>query len=333
MTTAPLLTLIVPAYQAVEHLSRTLDLYLKNAFSEIEVLIINDGSTDQTGEVAERIASQSLTTMRVIHQDNLGHGGAINTGVQNAQGTFVKVVDADDTLHEAGVRVLLETLKTNPADLVLSPYETIDQSTGERHTYQMQGLKAGECYTYDQYLALGNAVPAMHSITYRRKLLIDAQVTLRTHAYYVDMLWNIYPMRSVQSISYSPEPCYQYKIGQANQSVSSARYIANRHMHEQVISDLIDYLQVYSDYLTQTQFSAIDQQINRLIAVQVNIYLSMTNYRLSHQEYQQFIKGLRVAAPQLAEQSYGRKATLLRRYPWLYPVIYAGHQLFNQEVT
>ena len=91
------LTFVVPAYNMTEYLERcVMSLIAAKRNDDIEVLIVDDGSSDGTLEMAQKFEARYPGIVRAIHQENKGHGGAVNTGIAAASGMYVKVVDADD---------------------------------------------------------------------------------------------------------------------------------------------------------------------------------------------------------------------------------------------
>ncbi|MEO2438342.1 glycosyltransferase family 2 protein, partial [Bifidobacterium catenulatum] len=91
------LTFVVPAYNMTEYLERcVMSLIAAKRNDDIEVLIVDDGSSDGTLEMAQKFEARYPGIVRAIHQENRGHGGAVNTGIAAANGMYVKVVDADD---------------------------------------------------------------------------------------------------------------------------------------------------------------------------------------------------------------------------------------------
>ena len=90
-----LLTVAVPCYNSQEYMHYSIQTLLAGG-EEVEILIINDGSKDDTARIADQYAAAYPTIIRAIHQENKGHGGAVNTGMANATGKYFKVVDSDD---------------------------------------------------------------------------------------------------------------------------------------------------------------------------------------------------------------------------------------------
>ena len=96
-----LLTVTVPAYNADRWLEYNLDsLLLPSCLDMLEVLVVDDGSVDRTGEIADSYAARCPDTVRVIHKENGGHGSGVNTGIKEARGRYFKVVDADDWVDQ-----------------------------------------------------------------------------------------------------------------------------------------------------------------------------------------------------------------------------------------
>ena len=92
-----LLTVVIPAYNTENYLEQCLNSLLQTKYrKETEIIVVDDGSTDSTGKIADRIAQQYPDIMNVIHKENGGHGSTINVGIQRAKGTYFKVLDSDD---------------------------------------------------------------------------------------------------------------------------------------------------------------------------------------------------------------------------------------------
>ena len=124
--TKPLITFAIPSYNSEEYLHIALDSLLGHE-EEIEVLVIDDGSKDQTLKIAETYA-EKYPNIIPIHQENKGHGGAINTAVEHAKGLYFKVLDSDDWVNKDALSALLEDIKTLYIDDIC-----VDESARGQH--------------------------------------------------------------------------------------------------------------------------------------------------------------------------------------------------------
>ena len=94
------ITFTIPCYNSAEYMDRCIE-SVAAVGDDIEIIIVDDGSTkDNTAEIADSWAARYPDKIVAIHQENKGHGGAVNTGLANARGTYFKVVDSDDWLDD-----------------------------------------------------------------------------------------------------------------------------------------------------------------------------------------------------------------------------------------
>ena len=116
-----LLTLIVPCYNSAEYLNRCVDSLLPGG-DRVQIILVDDGSTDETGQMLDDYQAKNLNLdLEVVHQENAGHGGAINNGLRLAKGKYVKIVDSDDWLDQEAYKEVLDYLESNPeVDLFLA---------------------------------------------------------------------------------------------------------------------------------------------------------------------------------------------------------------------
>ncbi|MDE0573603.1 glycosyltransferase family 2 protein [Demequina sp. B12] len=222
------LSVVVPAYQAAGWLERCVDSLLVGA-EDLEILIVNDGSRDETGEMADRYAAQHPGIIRAIHKPNGGHGSTINVGIDEAQGTYLKVVDSDDWVDQGALVALLETLRgfasqADAVDLVFSNF-----------VYEKVGRKYKRAVRYHNVLPLGRVFGwedvgkfrasqylMMHSLVYRTEVLRECGLRLPEHTFYVDNLYVYVPLQHVKSMYYLDVDLYRYFIGRPDQSVNEA---------------------------------------------------------------------------------------------------------------
>ena len=105
-----LLTIAVPCYNSQDYMEKCVESLVVGG-EEVEILIVNDGSADNTAEIADRLEERYPGIVRAIHQPNKGHGGAVNTGLENASGLYFKVVDSDDKVKASAFKSILDKLR------------------------------------------------------------------------------------------------------------------------------------------------------------------------------------------------------------------------------
>lgn len=220
----PLLTIVVPAYNAEAYLVRALSGL--DAVEGVEVVIVDDGSTDLTGAIADEWAGRHPEQVRVVHQENRGHGGAVNAGLAAARGLFLKVLDADDWLDVPSLRTLiaqLAALEVQGARVDAVFTDFVHERVGK--TPKVARFDAvfptDRVFTWAETEEFGRRnVLMMHAIVYRTQLLRDSGLELPENTFYVDNLFVMTPLALVRRMRYLPIPLYRYFIGRADQSVA-----------------------------------------------------------------------------------------------------------------
>ena len=127
------LTIAVPMYRVETYIDECLaSLAIPEAEEDLEVLIVNDGSTDSSRARAARYEARWPGVFRIVDKENGGHGSAVNRGVREASGRYFKVVDGDDYVDRDGLLRLITFLKKCGADMVLTNYSWVDDRTGRQ---------------------------------------------------------------------------------------------------------------------------------------------------------------------------------------------------------
>lgn len=220
----PLLSIVVPAYNAESYLGRALDEL--GDVAGVEIVIVDDGSTDRTGILADTWSARYPDRMRVVHQANRGHGGAINAGLAHATGTFVKVLDADDWLDIPALRALVRVLAASEAadeglDAVFTDFVHERVGKSARLARFDSVFPEGRVFAWaDTDRFARRQVLMMHAIVYRAELLRRVALQLPEHTFYVDNLFVVQPLAHVRRMRYVAVPLYRYYIGRAGQSVA-----------------------------------------------------------------------------------------------------------------
>lgn len=222
-----LLSIAIPCYNSEDYMRNCIESLLPGG-DEVEILIIDDGSDkDGTAEIADEYERRYPGICRAIHQENGGHGAAVNTGLRSADGIYFKVVDSDDWVDGEAYRAVLQTLRR-----FVYGHQTLDMLISN-FVYEKQGAKRKKVMNYrtalpkDQLFTwndvkvfvLGQYI-LMHSVIYRTELLRDCGLELPMHTFYVDNIFVYQPLPHVNTMYYLDMNFYRYYIGRKDQSVN-----------------------------------------------------------------------------------------------------------------
>ena len=234
------LSIAIPCFNSAEYMRKCIDSLLVGK-DDVEILIVNDGSNkDDTAKIADEYEKKYPTICKAIHKENGGHGDAVMYGLRAATGEFFKVVDSDDYLDKKSFLEVLNKLKEFIRDK-----ENIDMLLCN-FVYDKVGVKKKKVMTYKRNLPVNKKFEwedirpfhtgqyiLMHSVIYRRELLIENSLDLPKHTFYVDNIFVYQPLKAVKDIYYMDVNLYRYYIGREDQSVN-----------EQVMKYLISYLEI-----------------------------------------------------------------------------------------
>ena len=207
----------------------------------VEIIIIDDGSTDRTGAIADAYAEKYPDIVRVIHQENGGHGEGINQGMRHATGTYFKVVDSDDTLS-GDFPAFLDALEGCEAqggvDLVVTNYFYVHtDGVGDRAINYSNVLPENRIFGWKDTKAFH--MPQMltiHSCTFRTDLMRRTGNPLPKHVFYEDNLMVYQVLPHVQKMFYMNADLYRYWIGRPDQSVQQSVSI-KRYRHQILVTE------------------------------------------------------------------------------------------------
>ncbi|MCH4171416.1 MAG: glycosyltransferase [Lactobacillus sp.] len=220
-----LLSIIVPCYNSENYMERAINSALLGG-QAVEIVIVDDGSSDKTPEIADHYAQYFPEVVQTVHQKNGGPGEAINAGLRHATGQYIKILDSDDWLDFSGFQQILNFLREleghdQTIDLLISNY-----------VYDKQGARRTKAMHYGSFMPIDreftwadvNFSPGkymlMHSAIYRKAILEAAQVKLPKHRFYVDNLYVFAPLPFVKNMYYIDTTVYHYFIGRDDQSIN-----------------------------------------------------------------------------------------------------------------
>lgn len=251
-----LLTITVPCYNSEKYMQKCIDSLLTGG-EDVEILIVDDGSTDGTAGIADEYAERYPSIVKVIHKENGGHGSGVNAGIENASGLFFKVVDSDDWVLDTAYQKVLETLRMfaggdQVLDMLVANY--VYEKEGEKRKKVIRYkhvLPEKEVFTWkDVHRFHKGQYILMHSVIFRTKLLRDCGLKLPEHTFYVDNLFVYEPLPYVKNMYYLDVNFYRYYIGRADQSVNEKVMIGRIDQQLKVNRLMVDYLTSKKQFLS-----------------------------------------------------------------------------------
>lgn len=240
-----LLTFAIPCYNSQDYMEHCIDSILPGG-DDVEILIIDDGSKDRTAEIADAYEAKYPGIVRAIHQENGGHGEAVNAGIRNATGLFFKVVDSDDWVDEEAYKQILKKLKEfaggpTTLDMMLANYVYEKEGAYHKKVMRQTGFPQDRVFTWSdiRHFHKGHYI-LMHSVIYRTELLRACGLELPKHTFYVDNIYVYKPLPHVRTMYYMDVDFYRYFIGREDQSVNEKVMISRIDQQIRVNKIMID---------------------------------------------------------------------------------------------
>ena len=144
-----ILSIIIPSYNSKPFLAKCLDSLICECTDKLDIIVVNDGSTDGCEKIAEEYVAKYPGSISLINKENGGHGSGINAGSEKAVGKYLKVLDADDWFLTENIPAFISALENTDADVVLTPHHTINISSGEVRSWRCFPPQFGKEYTMD----------------------------------------------------------------------------------------------------------------------------------------------------------------------------------------
>ena len=220
-----LLTFTIPCYNSQDYMRHCIESILPGG-EDVEILIVDDGSKDDTAAIADEYAEKYPTIVKAIHQENGGHGEAVNAGIRNATGLYFKVVDSDDWVDWNAYQAILAKLReiaggSVALDMLLANYVYEKEGAKHKRVMRQTGFPKDQIFTWSdvRHFYKGHYI-LMHSVIYRTKLLRECGLELPKHTFYVDNIYVFEPLPFVRNMYYMDVNFYRYFIGRDEQSVN-----------------------------------------------------------------------------------------------------------------
>lgn len=245
-----ILTIAIASYNVEKYIRNgVLSLLSSKVASKLEILIINDGSKDNTAQIGKELEEISTingkSIVKLIDKENGGHGSTINKGIELATGKYFKLMDGDDYFDTKALECLVSILEKEDCDMILNNYvEDLAVYSIKNEKYLYDFMVPGLKYNLED-LCIGEYGfyewgPLLSTSTYRTEMLKKANFKISEKCFYVDMELNTYAFINAKTVMYYPLNIYIYFLGRSGQSISKESYMRNYKNHEHVILKLIN---------------------------------------------------------------------------------------------
>lgn len=275
-----LLSIAVPCYNSSMYMRKCIDSLLPGG-EDVEIIIVNDGSQDNTPDIAEEYRERFPGIVKVVNKENGGHGSAVNTGIEHAAGLYFKVVDSDDWVNQSAYEQILDKLKEllqagQSIDMFISNF--VYEKEGEKRKKAIKyhhALPRDEVFTWKDvhHFKLGQYI-LMHSVIYRTNLLRECGLRLPEHTFYVDNIFAFQPLPSVKTMYYLDVNFYRYFIGRDDQSVNEQVMIGRIDQQIKVNKILVDY------YVEEKQRIRANGKVRRYMVNHLDIITTVSSVLL-----------------------------------------------------
>lgn len=239
-----ILTVLIPVYNTEKYIKRCLDSLIdESIIDNIEILIVSDGSKDNSITIARDYEKKYPNSIKIIEKENGGHGSTINKGLEIATGKYFRVLDSDDWFNTSDFVKLVNYLKNDDSDLVVTNYSQEHVYKGASIYLEYKNLVDNKIYDFDKIdlSILNGEYFVMATSTYKTELLRKAKLHLFEKTFYVDMQFNVIGFSLVKTFKYYDLDIYRYFIGRKDQSNNFASLVKNQENHEKVMKCLVDY--------------------------------------------------------------------------------------------
>lgn len=310
------ISIIIPTYNMEKYLDKCLSSLLVNGMERVEIIVVNDGSSDGSLAIAQTYAVKYPESFVVIDKKNGNYGSCINEGLHCATGKYIKILDADDSFYTANFEEMVMMLENLDVDLFLTDFVRVYSHKEKRASLRFPSNVimdfTKECL---QSIKLLGSI-WMHNITYKRENLINIKYQQSEGIFYTDNEWKFKPMVTVKSAYYWEKSIYRYILDREGQSVDDNVKI--KHIEDdilvtvRIIKDFNDMIAMNPDMKMVYQYIVY----RRILSIyKVNL---VKRGLLDNQYLLKFDRELKTLTPDLYEMVSKKKISkILLPFPYI----------------
>lgn len=269
--TDKLLTVIVPSYNMERYLRRGVESLLAAPSLRdcLDVIVVNDGSTDRTSEIGHELQKQYPSTVRIVDKSNGNYGSCVNRGLKEAKGRYVRILDADDAYDPGAFTRFVDYLRCQARgdsvpDVVFNDYSKVDDSESVlfKQTYP---FPTATTFGLDKIAQCASSV-CLPAITYRTEILRKMNYHQTEGISYTDNEYVVFPMLFVQRACYFPETIYRYLIGREGQTIGNIATVKSMLMYSSLFDSMSATIESIRSRLNENQNNYLSKSVRHLIA-------------------------------------------------------------------
>jgi glycosyltransferase involved in cell wall biosynthesis len=307
-----ILSICIPVYNIEKYLTRCLNSILSCDNKHLlELIIVNDGSTDNSAAIARKFQQNFPSIVVVIDQENCGHGGAIMTGLKKAIGKYFRIIDGDDWVNTNNLDYFITSLAKLDVDLVLTEFSCDLLNEGNLTKHKLYGnIPKGKILNFDGIIFPYNG-PVLATSTYMTSVLKNSNFKITEKCSYVDMEFNAYALQEVSTVLYLDLFIYHYFIGRVDQSISRQSFKNRYKDHEQVIFNLLHYITTNQNLSNYKRKLITDKLLSPMLNSHfLNLLVNLRDYKEVFNVYKKLLSHNRASC----NNTYFQKADLKIAY-------------------
>lgn len=219
-------SVIIPVYNVERYLPQCLDSILNQTLKEIEIVCINDGSTDKSLRILEKYKSND-SRVKIYTKENSGYGKTINWGLEKSHGKYIVIVDSDDFMDSDGIRVLYDCAEANQADYVRSNYFEYKDGQDTLNSSLDIVLYNKMCNALENPQLFYNIAMSTWACIYKKSFLIDNNIKMNETpgAAFQDTSWQYMVLLRARRIVFIKEAYYHYRIDNPDSSINNPKMV------------------------------------------------------------------------------------------------------------
>lgn len=318
----PILSIVIPAYNIERYLPKCLNslVFAKN-ICDCEILVINDGSSDNTLSIARDYEKKFKNIVRVIDKENGGHGSGINVGMKIAKGKYFKILDSDDWVDINNFERLIDKLKEETADLVLTrvrceyfnsmdlPLQVDYENLQSDVTYRFEDL-------LDENYGISSGILFAASC-YKTEKLKNANFQITEKKLYADHEFDAFSVKCVDTVKLYNLDIYMYLIGREGQSISNDVWQKKYPHHQSAMLKVLEKIYNDTEITDIKKFYAIKYVVNPMLIHQIEslifmkkekeIFMLIKKIKKFDSLYEELCKEIKFTHPQYYKKYFLKK--------------------------